>query len=130
MKRGVWGNGNSKIIAALILIIVRNRVFLDRAERLEIFPCPEKEWFETGKKIKIEDALTRYGKISFVSETTESEIKFTFIGLPKFIPSDIMINFPIETSIIESDDFILKRKTGNSYIINGWPSVIRFPLLK
>lgn len=128
LKRGVWGNGNSKIIAALILIIVRNRMFLDRAERLEIFPCPEKEWFETGKKIKIEDALTRYGKISFVSETSESEIKFTFIGLPKFIPSDIMINFPIETSIIESDDFILKRKTGNSYIINGWPSVIRFPI--
>jgi hypothetical protein len=125
-KRGVWGDGNSKIIAALILVIARNRIFLDRAERLEIFPAAEKNWFEPGKKIKVDDALTRYGKISFTSETYEDEIKLTFTGLPKFIPSDIMINLPLETSMIESDDFILKRKTGNSYIINGWPSVIRF----
>lgn len=130
LKRGVWGNGNSKIIAALILIIARNRIFLDRPERLEIFPAPENEWFETGGKIKIEDALTRYGRISFISETLENEIKFTFTSLPKFIPSDIMINIPIETSIVESDEFILKRKTGNSYIINGWPSVIRFLIAK
>ena len=129
LKRGVCGNGNSKITAALILTIIRNRVFLDRADRLEIFPAPEKHWFETGKKIKVDDALTRYGKISFISETLADEIKFTFTGLPKFIPSDIMINIPVETSIVESDDFILKRKTGNSYIINGWPSVIRFSLV-
>ncbi len=128
LKRGVWGNGNSKIIAALILIIIRNRIFLDRSERLEIFPSPVKTWFEAGRKIKIDDALTRYGKISFVAETYESEIKLTFTGLPKFIPSDIMINLPIDTSIVESDDFILKRKAGNSYIINGWPSVIRFTI--
>ncbi|HNX24877.1 MAG TPA: hypothetical protein PKG60_12590 [Spirochaetota bacterium] len=129
LKRGVWGDGNSKIIAALILIIVRNRIFLDRTERLEIFPSPEKQWFAPGKRIKIDDASTRYGKISFLAETSENEIKFNFTGLPKFIPSDIMINLPIETSIMESDDFILKRKVGNSYIINGWPSVIRFSIL-
>ena len=129
LKRGVWGNGNSKITAALILVILRNRIFLDRTERLEIFPSPEKYWFEPGKRIKIDDALTRYGKISFISETSETEIKFTFTGLPKFIPSDIMINLPLETSIMESDDFILKRKVGNSYIINGWPSIIRFSIL-
>jgi len=113
LKRGVWGNGNSKIIAALILIIMRNRIFLDRAERLEIFTAPDKNWFFPGKKIKVDNALTRYGKISFISETYEDEIKLTFTGLPKFIPSDIMINLPIETSIIESDDFILKRKVEN-----------------
>ncbi len=130
LKRGVWGDGNLKITAALILLIIRNRIFLDRTDRLEIFPAPEKSWFETGKRIKVEDASTRYGKISFISETQDDEIKLTFKGLPKFIPSDIMINLPIETHLIESDDFILKRKVGNSYIINGWPSIIRFSITK
>jgi len=129
LKRGVWGDGNSKIIAALIIVIIRNRLFLDRPERLEIFPAPDKQWFEPGKRIKVDDALTRYGKISFLSETSDDEIKLSFTSLPKFIPSDIMINIPIETSILESDDFILKRKVGNSYIINGWPSIIRFSII-
>ncbi len=130
LRRGIRDNGNSKIIAALIFIIMRNRLFLDRADRLELFTVPEVHWFEPGKKIRIDNALTRYGKLSFIAETSEDEIKLTFNGLPKFIPSDIMINFPIETSIMESDDFILKRKIGNSYVINGWPSVIRFSLMK
>jgi hypothetical protein len=130
LKRGVRGDGNMKIIAALIFIIQRNRVFLDRPDRLELFTAPEAHWFKPGNRIKVDNALTRYGKISFLSEASDDEIKITFTGLPKFIPSDIMINFPMETSIIESDDFILKRKSGNSYIINGWPAVIRFPIIK
>ncbi len=126
--RGIGGDGNLKISAALILVIIRNRLFLDRAERLEIFPAPERGWFEPGKKVGVEDALTRYGKITFTAETFEDEIKLTFTGLPRFIPSDIMINIPLETSIMESDDFILKRKSGNAYIINGWPSIVRFSI--
>jgi len=125
-KRGAGGDGNSKIIAALILVIIRSRIFIDRIDRLELFPIPEKKWFDPGKKIKIDDASTRFGKISFIVESSEEDIKITFNSLPRFIPSDIMINFPFETSITESDDFILKRKVGDSYIINGWPSVIKF----
>ena len=126
IKKGVWGNGNSKIIASLLFILMRNRIFLDRVDRLEIFPAPEKKWFMPGNKIKVHDAPTRYGRISFIVEIYDNEIKFSFNSLPKFIPSDIMINIPVETSIVESDDFILKRKVENSYIINGWPSVVRF----
>ena len=126
IKKGVWGNGNSKIIASMIFILMRNRIFLDRIDRLEIFPIPEKKWFIPGNKIRVHDAPTRYGRISFLVEISDNEIKLSFQNLPKFIPSDIMINIPVETSIVESDDFILKRKVDSSYIINGWPSVIRF----
>jgi hypothetical protein len=129
-KRGANGDGNSKIIAALILIITRSRIFIDRTDRLELFPIPEKKWFEPGKKIKIDDASTRFGKISFVVESSDDDIKITFTSLPKFIPSDIMINLPFETLMTETEDFILKRKMGNSYIINGWPSVIKFSFTK
>ncbi len=129
-RRGVYGDGNLKITASLIFVIIRNMLILDRPDRLEIFPAPEKGWFEQGKKIKIENALTRYGRISMIMESLNDEIKITFPVLPKYIPSDILINIPVESSIFESDDFILKRKVGNSYIINGWPSVIRFSLQK
>lgn len=130
LKRGVSGDGNMKITAALILVIIRNRIFLDRADRLEIFPVPDRSWFDQGGRVKIENALTRYGRISFISESSSDEIKITFSGPPKYIPSDILINIPVESTIIESDDFILKKKIGNSYIINGWPAVVRFSLVK
>lgn len=130
IKKGAWGSGNSKIIASLVFVLMRNRIFLDRADRLEIFPAPEEKWFIPGNKIKVQNAPTRYGYISFLAEISDTEIKLSFKSLPKFIPSDILINLPLETSIIESDDFILKRKVDNNYIINGWPSVIRFVTLK
>ncbi len=129
-RKGVWGSGNSKIIASLLFILMRNRIFLDRVDRLELFPVPEKKWFAPGNRIKVQDAPTRYGRISFIVEIIDSEIKLTFTSLPKFIPSDIMINIPVETSIVESDDFILKRKIDNSYIVNGWPAAIRFLILQ
>ena len=44
----------------------------------------------------------------------------------KYVPPEIIINFPFKTKIIGEDDFIVKKKKGNSYYINGWPTVIRF----
>ena len=127
---GSFGDGNSKVIASVLFVILRNMFFIDHSERLEIFPVPEEKWFNTGGRMKIDKAPSRFGLISFSMEINEKEIKIAFTELPKYIPSDIQINLPFETKVIESDDFILKKKVNNSYFINGWPSFVRFQISK
>ncbi|MCP4130719.1 MAG: hypothetical protein GY754_07035 [bacterium] len=124
--RGNWGNGNSKSISSLFFILTRNMLFTDSPERLDLFPVPQKEWFKPGPEIIIDNAPSRFGLINIRVVLTANEIQFHFEKLPKYVPPDIMINLPEKTKIIPEDDFIIKKEEGNSYIINGWPSVVRF----
>jgi hypothetical protein len=123
---GCNGEGNSVITSSAYYMIIRNMFFIDRKDRLEIFPVPEKGWFVPGEKIIVEAAPSRFGIISFYVESGERDIKFIFNDPPKYLPPDIMINIPFNASIIEGDDFIVKKYTSTSFIINGWPSVARF----
>ncbi|PKL37632.1 MAG: hypothetical protein CVV44_14905 [Spirochaetae bacterium HGW-Spirochaetae-1] len=123
---GVWGDGCSKIISAELFSLLRDIIFIDLPERLEIFPVPLEEWFIPGKDIIIEDAPSRFGGISFRVATTQNEVQFHFDKLPKYVPPEILITLPFKTKIVEGDDFILKKFYDNSFLINGWPSIIRF----
>jgi len=124
--KGVFGNGDSRLNCAVFFLLLRNLIFIDTQERLDLFPIPDENWFKAGTEIIIEDAPSRFGIINFKVVSTASEIKFYFETLPKFVPPDIMITLPFKTKIQKSDDFIVKKKTGNSYIINGWPSIVKF----
>lgn len=128
--RGAWGDGNSKEIASMIFVVLRNTLFIDTSERLEFFPVPYEKLFSPGKRIRIEKAPSRFGPLSFLIESTESEIRFAFTELPKYVPSDILINLPFDTKILEGDDFIVKKRVNHSYYINGWPSAVRFQVLR
>lgn len=123
---GCNGKGKSGITPSLYYIIIRNMFFLDREERLEIFPVPDINWFVPGGKISVDASPSRFGIISFSVETGEKDIRLIFNDPPKYLPPDIMINLPFKASIIEGDDFIVKKFTSSSFLINGWPSVIRF----
>ncbi len=121
-----WGDGASMTANAMMFATIRNFLFVDRPERLDLFPQPRPEWFEPGNEIKIEDLPSRFGLISLRMVSTANEIQIHFDKLPKFVPPDIMINLPYRTKIKLEDDFILKREEDTSYIINGWPSIVRF----
>lgn len=125
-KKGIRGNGDSKSNLALLLILIRNLMFVDYENRLELFPVPHEEWFVVNKDIEVLDAPSRFGKISFRAITTKNEIQIFFDEIPKFIPRDILINLPFKTKIQEGDDFIIKKQISNSYLISGWPSIIKF----
>ncbi len=124
--RASWGNGASMTAAAVMFATIRNILFVDYPERLELFPQPRAEWFEPGNEIKIDDLPSRFGLISLRMVSTANEIQVHFDKLPKFVPPDIMINLPCRTKIKLEDDFILKREDDMSFIINGWPSIVRF----
>ncbi len=130
VRRGTWGEGNSKIVNAVIFSLLRNRLFIDNQERLELFPVPEKGWFSSGCRVRVEDAVSRFGTISFSLEVTDNEIRLSFSGSPKYLPPDILVNIPYDTAILPGDDFIVKKKIGYNYIISGWPATIRFALVR
>ena len=124
--RANWGEGASMVVSAMTFATIRNLLFIDHPERLDIFPLPQPDWFKPGNEIKIEDAPSRFGQISLRMVSTTHEIQLHFDKLPKFVPPDIMINLPYKTKIKHEDDFILKREGDTSVVINGWPSIVRF----
>lgn len=124
--KGSWGEGNSKAVNSILFAIMRNRLFIDGQDRLELFPVPDSVWFKAGSKIKVDDAASRYGLISFMLEILDDELRLSFGGSPKYLPPDILINIPYDIHIIPGDDFIVKKKVGFNYIISGWPSYVRF----
>jgi len=126
-KRGVWGNGASKICSGEMFSLLRNMIFIDMPERLSIFPVPKKEWFSSGKEFVIENAPSRFGYINFRYDASENDIIFRFEALPKFVPPEIVITLPYSVKIHRNDDFILKKTIDNkTYVINGWPPFIKF----
>ncbi len=124
--RGIGGTGESSMVNSSIFLFLRNLILIDGPNRLEIFPVPKEEWFRPGAEIVVENAPSRFGKIHFKVISTQNEIQMYFTELPKYVPPDIMIHLPYKTELKEGDDFMLKKEEGFSYIINGWPSVIRF----
>ncbi len=123
---GCWGEGCSKSASALFFIFIRNMLFIDTKDRLDIFPIPVEDWFKSGREIIVKDAPSRFGKINFKMKATTNEIQFHFDELPKYIPPDIMITLPFKAQLLEGEDFILKKSVNNSHVINGWPSLVRF----
>ncbi|MBN1534003.1 MAG: hypothetical protein JXA20_15140 [Spirochaetes bacterium] len=124
--RGCYGSGSSKISCLMLFTCLRNLLFVDYPERLEIFPVPQRDWCKPGAEMSVDALPSRFGLISFRVVSTSNEIQFHFDALPKFVPPDIMINLPVKVAIQEGDDFIIKREDEQSFVINGWPSVIRF----
>ena len=123
---GIHGEGESGLVNSSVFLLLRNMLFTEYPNRLELFPCPRREWFTPGSEFTVENAPSRFGMINFKVVCTINEIQIYFTELPKFIPPDILIHLPFDTTLKDGDDFVLKKETGESYVINGWPSVIRF----
>jgi len=122
---GVYGLGDSKIVLSLFYILIRNFLYIDLERRLVIFPIPHEKWFVPGKEIVVRQAPSRFGYLNFKIITTKNEIQVHFNELPQYLPPDILINLPCKTKIVQEDDFIVKKEFQNSYVISGWPSVVR-----
>ena len=116
------------LFRSVIFSLLRNRLFIDSKDRLELFPVPDSSWFKQGCRLKVENAASRYGIISLAMDISDKEIRLSFGGSPKYIPPDILINLPYNSSVIQGDDFIVKKKIGHNYIISGWPSSVRFSI--
>lgn len=119
------GAATSVAAAALLVSVLRNLVFIDNPERMELLPVAPASWFEPGREIAIEDAPSRFGPVSLRVVSTENEIQVHFDKLPTFVPPDIVINLPFKSTVKPEDDFIIKKEFDRSIVINGWPAIVR-----
>lgn len=123
--KGVLGNGESPLAASAMFMWLRSMVLHDSERRLELFPAPVHEWFRPGSEIVIQNAPTRYGPVSVRVVSSSGEIQFRFPDLPKFVPPEIMLHLPCKAKIKKENDFLIKKEDGTTFIINGWPSLVR-----
>ena len=122
---GIRGEGDSLKVLSCFACLLRSVIFIDSEEKLDIFPVPKAEWFMDGSEIKIQDAPSIFGLLNFRVVSTKNEVQFHFSGLPKYLPPNIVLNLPFKAKIKQEDDFIIKKESGNSYVIHGWPSLVR-----
>lgn len=124
--RAVLGEGDSTLVVSVLFTVLRNVLFMDYQNRLEIFPLPREDWFKAGSEIVVREAPSRFGPINFRVASTSNEIQFFFNELPKYLPPDILIHLPFKVKIKPEDDFIIKKEMGDSCLINGWPAIVKF----
>ncbi len=123
---GIMGDGDSVEAMAAFALTMRNMLFMDFENRLDVLPAPREEWFRPGSEIVVQDAPSRFGPISFKVVSSGSEVQYRFIDLPKFVPPEIMINLPFRAKIRQESDFVIKKDFGNAVTINGWPTIVKF----
>ncbi|MFH1428166.1 MAG: hypothetical protein ABIH39_00305 [Candidatus Margulisiibacteriota bacterium] len=92
---GNMGDGHHGWAAADFLILVRNMLFMEKEEKLELLPCVDDEWFSPGKKIVVANAPTYFGTINFQIKThrnmrVELDADFNF----HYLPEAIEVNLP------------------------------------
>ncbi|MDY6935903.1 MAG: hypothetical protein SVZ03_17000 [Spirochaetota bacterium] len=122
----ISGEGDSIEVLSAFFLLLRSILFIDFQDRLELLPVPKADWFSKGKEIIIEKAPSRFGYININIISTKDDIQFRFNEAPKFLPPNIMINLPFGVRIEQGEDFLVKKVIGNSYLINGWPTIIKF----
>ncbi|HSV95578.1 MAG TPA: hypothetical protein VLM75_01450 [Spirochaetota bacterium] len=123
---GLMGDGDSVEAMAAFALALRNMLFMDFENRLDVLPSPRAEWFRPGSEIVVQDAPSRFGPISFRVVSSGSEVQYRFIDLPKFVPPEIMINLPFRAKIRQESDFVIKKDFGSAVTINGWPTIVKF----
>lgn len=123
---GMLGDGDSVEVMAAFALTLRNMLFMDFENRLDVLPAPREDWFMPGSEIVVQDAPSRFGPISFRVLSSSGEVQFRFIDLPKFVPPEIMINLPFRAKIKQESDFVIKKDFGNAVTINGWPAIVKF----
>ncbi len=122
---GCFGNGASVPVSAAAFLMLRNMIFVENEEHLDLFPVPKEAWFSAGKEILVENAPSRFGRINFQVKSTSNEINIFFDELPRFVPPEIRITLPFKFKVDEGEDFIIKKHIDNTLYINGWPSALK-----
>ncbi len=122
----VYTDDSSSLMGAVFFSAIRNSLFIDYPESLDILPVPNPEWFNPGFEIIIENAPSRFGVLSIHITSSLTEVLIQFDKIPKFIPPQLIINLPFKAKITPGEDFILKKEQNGSFFLNGWPSLVRF----
>ena len=103
---GAMGDGMHGWATADFLLFVRNTLINEDKEILIVTPCVPKSWYDQGKNIKVENAPTHFGEVSFSIEGKQGEVILTLDAKWRKEPEKIQWVTPFDVN-----DFSVDSKT-------------------
>jgi len=80
--------------AASLLMLVRNMLLREGERELHLLSAVSPAWIKTGEKISVQNAVTNFGKISFVAEVMDNRMVIDFSANWQTPPQRLVLHFP------------------------------------
>ncbi|MCI0696809.1 hypothetical protein L0337_32995 [candidate division KSB1 bacterium] len=80
--------------AASLLMLVRNMLLREHDRELHLLSAVSPAWIKTGEKISVQNAVTNFGKVSFVAEVIDNGMVIDFSTNWQTSPQRLVLHFP------------------------------------
>ncbi len=80
--------------AASLLMLVRNMLLREDERELHLLSAVSPAWIKTGEKISVQNAVTNFGKVSFVAEVMDNRMVMDFSANWQTLPQRLVLHFP------------------------------------
>ncbi len=109
---GSYGDGHHGWAVCEFLNFLRNMLLAERDDTLVLLSLSKPEWFAPGNIIKVENAATFFGEVSYSVECTGDAVTFNLPGSFERPPVSIELNVPFDIKSCEVDGNLIKTKPG------------------
>jgi hypothetical protein len=100
---GAYGDGHHGWAVSEFVNFLRNMLLVEEGGRLVLMALSKREWFSAGNMIKVEDAPTYFGEVSYSVECGEEAVTFNLPGAFERPPASIELNVPFDIASAEID---------------------------
>jgi hypothetical protein len=100
---GAYGDGHHGWAVCEFLNFLRNVMLVEEGDRLVLLPLARPEWFGAGKTIKVENAPTFFGEVTYTVECEDDVVTFTLAVDPARAPRAVVLNVPFDIASCEVD---------------------------
>jgi hypothetical protein len=80
--------------AGSLLMLVRNMLLREDGRELHLLSAVSPAWIKAGEKISVQNAVTNFGKVSFVAEVMDNRIVIDFSANWQTPPQRLVLHFP------------------------------------
>jgi hypothetical protein len=102
-RRGGMGDGHHGLAAADFLLAVRNALLFEEGEHLVITPALPEDWTLENSIVKVEDAATYFGKVSYTIAFGERASTLVVNGEWRDAPAYVEWNLPFALREVGGD---------------------------
>jgi hypothetical protein len=90
---------NLQTFAASFVMLVRNMLLREEERDLHLFSAVAPAWMKVGQKISVRNAVTQFGKVTFVAEVMADRLVIDVSSSWRTVPRYFVFHFPYFTEI-------------------------------
>ncbi len=113
---GAYGDGHHGWAVCEFLNFLRNVMLMEEGDVLTFLPLSRKEWFAGGNAIRVENAPTFFGEVSYSVERKGDAVTFNLPGRFDRPPRLLRLELPFSISSAEADGAAVAVAAGGSSI--------------